>query len=378
MFKRVSLGLIAIFVVINICYLYVLNSRYKKDISQEYSLNVIPSDHDVKSLIEKYQNKQEINILVLTGGGMRGLVPLYVLAYLEEKTGKHAGELFDFMAGVSSGALIITALTTSSNGTKYKYSAKDLISKYHDDASDLFHSPLYHQIFTWFGMISSRFDSQYKRHYLQTKLGKVNISQLKGNILIPVYNIAQNQIEIIKNWKDGGRSYDYPVAELVNGATAITPFFDPQNLSTALCRQIFIDPSASLNNPIMPIVLEVVDLFPKKKLNVLFIDNGTIQSTEFSYHSIYHLGVLGNFQIFMNTSMISTKLENKMLEHYIAHDDLDIKFFDVSGTPRNPISSSDHSDYAFNRIREFSEGLVNNNKQLLDQFLIKSKNVSHN
>lgn len=45
-------------------------------------------------------------ILSIDGGGMRGIIPLAMLVHLEEQTGKPAYELFDMVAGTSTGAII--------------------------------------------------------------------------------------------------------------------------------------------------------------------------------------------------------------------------------------------------------------------------------
>jgi uncharacterized protein len=49
-------------------------------------------------------------ILSIDGGGMRGVIPVKMLAYLEEQTGKPAYELFDLVAGTSTGAIIAAGL----------------------------------------------------------------------------------------------------------------------------------------------------------------------------------------------------------------------------------------------------------------------------
>lgn len=49
-------------------------------------------------------------ILSIDGGGMRGIIPLMLLIHLEDQTGKPAYELFDMVAGTSTGAIIAAAL----------------------------------------------------------------------------------------------------------------------------------------------------------------------------------------------------------------------------------------------------------------------------
>lgn len=49
-------------------------------------------------------------ILSIDGGGVRGVIPAMVLARLEQQTGKPSREIFSFVAGTSTGALIAAAI----------------------------------------------------------------------------------------------------------------------------------------------------------------------------------------------------------------------------------------------------------------------------
>ncbi len=49
-------------------------------------------------------------LLTIDGGGVRGIIPASALAALERTAGRPAREIFDFMAGTSSGAVIVAAL----------------------------------------------------------------------------------------------------------------------------------------------------------------------------------------------------------------------------------------------------------------------------
>ena len=49
-------------------------------------------------------------LLAIDGGGVRGIIPASALAALERTDGRPAREIFDFMAGTSTGAIIVAAL----------------------------------------------------------------------------------------------------------------------------------------------------------------------------------------------------------------------------------------------------------------------------
>jgi uncharacterized protein len=51
-----------------------------------------------------------MRILAIDGGGIRGLIPAIVLAELERRAGRRASELFDLIAGTSTGGMLACAL----------------------------------------------------------------------------------------------------------------------------------------------------------------------------------------------------------------------------------------------------------------------------
>ena len=54
-------------------------------------------------------------ILVLDGGGMRGLVQIEILSQIEEATGRRITELFDWIIGTSTGGIVALALVYGEN-----------------------------------------------------------------------------------------------------------------------------------------------------------------------------------------------------------------------------------------------------------------------
>ena len=202
-----------------VIYLNRLASKYltampKEDVVGDKELK------DFNKIIEHYENREAINVLVLSGGGVRGLVPLHVLAYIEHITGKKTGELFDFFAGSSTGAISTAGFTVADENGEYKFSAKEILNEYEKNTKIIFSSPWYHQLLTLFGLFAPRFLPDGKMKVLKGYFDDLTLGELKGNLLIPVYNIESNKLQIIKNWNSmhGRANYNYLVKDLVNGA----------------------------------------------------------------------------------------------------------------------------------------------------------------
>ena len=64
-------------------------------------------DPGYKFLFNPY--KKDV-ILSIDGGGMRGVIALAILCWLEEQTGKPAYQLFKLAGGTSTGAIICAGL----------------------------------------------------------------------------------------------------------------------------------------------------------------------------------------------------------------------------------------------------------------------------
>lgn len=70
-------------------------------------------------------------LLAIDGGGIRGIIPLTLLADLERRTGRPTRDQFDFLAGTSSGAVTVAGLTAG-------ISASRLVTLYEERARRLF------------------------------------------------------------------------------------------------------------------------------------------------------------------------------------------------------------------------------------------------
>ncbi|HEY9810164.1 MAG TPA: patatin-like phospholipase family protein [Halomicronema sp.] len=84
-------------------------------------------------------------ILSIDGGGIRGILPASILAEIEKRTGKRIFEMFDLMAGTSTGGMLALGLAKPQphNLNEPQYTAKDLVEFYKKHGKTIFQkSPL--------------------------------------------------------------------------------------------------------------------------------------------------------------------------------------------------------------------------------------------
>lgn len=359
-----------------VIYLNLLTTKYLSPVKRDE----IVGDKKLKSyqeIIEQYADSKVINVLVLTGGGVRGMVPLCTLSYIEQQTGKKIGELFDFFSGSSTGAITAACLTVTDNKGNYKISATELFNRYQASTRKIFSSPWYHQLLTLFGLVAPRFLPDNKMEVLDSYFGDMTIGELKGNILIPVYNIDQNNLQIIKNWQpiNGKTNDNYLVKDLINGASNPPMLFTPTAFSLKGLNHMFIDPAVLLNNPVLHVLLYMKMIFPNKHLNVVMIGNGGSTGNKYDYRNMFSFGLYGLYQYLFSAPALNSALSVEFMEKYLleAKDaekyDENTSLFRIGGTPDEYLSPVNVSQTNMDNILKFSNNVLEKNKVKVDDLI---------
>ena len=83
-----------------------------------YKCPFFPKPHPSK--IDEWRGKRKINILSIDGGGIRGLIPALIIRRLEQASGRRVSDMFDLIAGTSTGGILalLAALPDSPGSTK--------------------------------------------------------------------------------------------------------------------------------------------------------------------------------------------------------------------------------------------------------------------
>ncbi|WP_444911156.1 patatin-like phospholipase family protein [Microbulbifer sp. PAAF003] len=263
-----------------------------------------PVQEDETAIRNHLIDKDTINILVIDGGGIRGLIPLYVIKHLEKALGQPVDELFDVFSGVSTGAVIVTGLNVRSSHLAKNYANVDsktdlLINLYKSKSNYLFSTPWYHKLLTASGLFSPKYLGRrlhkvMEKHYTP----ELNFTDLKNYVIIPSLSVNTGELHLFKN--RGGDTSELPtnsLYQLVTAAVSGVSLFPPVGFmadSKEVGHKYFADAGISANNPASVALLDIIKEFPHKNYYVLILGSGTspLNSSQVKYKDLKNWGIL--------------------------------------------------------------------------------------
>lgn len=214
-----------------------------------------------------------VKILSIDGGGIRGIIPAVVLAYIEKQTGRPISSLFDYIAGTSTGGLITAMLTVPDKTGKPKYSAAETQKLYREFGGTVFKQNPLRKIKTLNGLTGPRYSAIPLERLLGQYLEDAKLSSALTNIIIPAYDTKGSTPWFFKSAfaKKMPKTTDNPLMRQVARATSAAPtFFTPVSFD----GQCFIDGGVFANNPALCAYAEAQRNSPREKVLVLSLGTG--------------------------------------------------------------------------------------------------------
>lgn len=241
-----------------------------------------------------------VRILSIDGGGIRGIIPLKVLAYIENQTNKPISQLFNVMGGTSTGGIIALGLNCNNPKTNRLYTASELIKFYTDDADKIFKkSAIWKQ-----GFFSPEYTSEGIENYLKEKFGEKTLlhdlpTTPDVDITVYSYDLEDNEIFYFNN-RDR-RAEPFFVWQAARATSAAPTFFpalefkdsrEDEDGKSLPPRQL-IDGGVYINNPVVNLLVRARYLYPQHpKQNQLLVSIGTGQSKK-SFSNFKDAGKIG-------------------------------------------------------------------------------------
>lgn len=284
----------------------------------------------------------KFKVLSIDGGGIRGIVPAIILNEIEKRTGKRIFELFDLIAGTSTGGILALGLTKRhpNHPDQAQYKAEDLVTLYKNEGKVIFakrKESLLEQlaekqlktILNYFKLpaidpddiFRTKYPSTGREKILHQYFGETPIEQALKKVFITSYDtVLRTPIFFLSNPKEEkiGESFrkictGFTMKQAAMATSAAPTFFEPYRVSTHHRTDdgfyTLVDGGVFANNPAALALMEAIIASKKegKKLEldeILVVSLGTGSLTrKFLYDQTKNWGLMGWVQPIINITM---------------------------------------------------------------------------
>jgi predicted acylesterase/phospholipase RssA len=149
------------------------------------------------------------------GGGLRGLIPAYIMSEIEERTGLRMAEMVDIFCGPSTGSILNSALNVRNpdKPDRPKYRARHLVRYYLREGHNIFPPDRFRQLRGIIHDFNNRtmkigqlnkimrrghYDVSHLKKSLRELFGDTKMAHSLSGLIIPFYNIAGKSLSAIK------------------------------------------------------------------------------------------------------------------------------------------------------------------------------------
>ena len=234
-------------------------------------------------------------VLSIDGGGIRGIIPAMVLAEIEARTGKRSAEMFDLVAGTSTGGILALGLTKPGQGGKAQYSAETLIELYETEGGKIFDRSVWHQLQSVGGLAEEKYPSKGIEGVAKKYFDDVPLAEALTEVLVTAYEIERRGPWFFKrrhardNTSEGDNFFMRDVARATSAAPT---YFEPIQLEWGpYGNRAFIDGGVHSNNPAMCAYVEARKIYPEES-DFLVVSLGTGEPTrEMPYEKVKGWGL---------------------------------------------------------------------------------------
>jgi uncharacterized protein len=220
-------------------------------------------------------------VLSIDGGGIRGIIPAMVLAEIERRTGKRIAEVFDLVAGTSTGGILALGLTKPGQDGGPEYSAKKLIDLYETEGGKIFSIPVWHRIQSVGGLVEEKYPAKGIEDVAKKYFGDRRLAEALTEVLVTAYEIEKRGAWFFKRRKaiDPDEGFNPFMRDVARATSAAPTYFEPLQLKVgALGDRAFIDGGVHSNNPAMCAYVEARKIHPEEN-DFLVVSLGTGELT---------------------------------------------------------------------------------------------------
>lgn len=204
---------------------------------------------------------KKICILSIDGGGIRGILPGVILAYIEnqlqEKTKNpdaRISDYFDLIAGTSTGGILTCMYVAPGSDERPKFTAQQAVDLYLKNGKQIFSIPIGRRLINWLGLFEAKYPVKNIQKILRSYLGDTKLSQVLKPCMVTAYEIFQrktvffNKTDTLTNTNIN----DYYLHDIARATSAAPTYFRPAEIHSLFGAPLYlVDGGVFANNPTM-------------------------------------------------------------------------------------------------------------------------------
>ncbi len=214
-----------------------------------------------------------IKVLAIDGGGARGIIPAMVLTEIERCTGRPVHELFDVIAGTSTGSLIAAMLTVPPPEGGAIRSAEGIAAYYEGEGARLFfeRSPEYLEKARTYRVPAYPASSHIAG--IQAAINtETMLSEVATNLVVTAYNLSEDPPRTYdftrRKAREGGRDddspagdHEFPVWQVIRAASTFPGIWPGETLVAESGKEYYpLDGGVFAINPALEGLTHSLDL----------------------------------------------------------------------------------------------------------------------
>jgi predicted acylesterase/phospholipase RssA len=217
---------------------------------------------------------QAVRVLSIDGGGIRGIIPATVLADLELRGGRPVTQLFDLVAGTSTGGILALAVTAPGEDGGPRWRAHELVGLYEREGPRIFRRSVLDRVRSVEGTLDEKYPSRGLVEVLGERFGDLRLRDALADVLVTAYETERRTPFFFRSARARtDAAYDFAMRDVAHATSAAPTYFEAVKLG----EHSLIDGGVFAANPAMCGLAEV--LRADQQRPVLMVSLGTGQQT---------------------------------------------------------------------------------------------------
>lgn len=234
--------------------------------------------------------KPAFKILSIDGGGIRGIIPCTILEFIEKQTKRPIHQLFDLMAGTSTGGIITAGLCTPKQNADIPHTATEMAQIYLTYGKTIFGKRQSSRIARLFSKINKTIGEMFNKNYDETAIEQLLTEYFADkklcdsliDIIITTYDLQERKpFYFSSRLAKEADSSNWLIREIVRSTSAAPTYFEPNIMTYEGKRLVTVDGGVFANNPAILAYSEAKELW-KMRRPQLTTDETVEKSRDFS------------------------------------------------------------------------------------------------